>query len=58
MKTFKAKRSDWREKVMKALNLDYTINNEIIVFKGSIGNYETLVHLLVSERKKLNILTY
>jgi hypothetical protein len=58
MKTFKAKRNDWREKVMKALNLDYIIKNEIIVFKGSIGNYETLVELLVIESKKLNILTY
>jgi hypothetical protein len=58
MRTFKANRNDWREKVMKALNLDYIIKNEIIVFKGSIGNYETLVELLVIESKKLNILTY
>tara|TARA_R110000868_G_scaffold5801_2_gene33987 strand:- start:22 stop:198 length:177 start_codon:yes stop_codon:yes gene_type:complete len=58
MKTFKANRNDWREKVMKALNLEYTIVNDMIVVKGSIGEYKTLVDLLVSERIKLEILPY
>ena len=58
MKTFKANRSDWREKVMKALNLDYTIIDNMIVFKGSIGEYKTLVDMLVSERIKLGIAPY
>jgi hypothetical protein len=58
MKTFKASRNDWREKVMKAINLDYTIVNDMIVVKGSIGEYKTLVDLLVSERIKLGILPY
>jgi hypothetical protein len=58
MKTFKANRIDWREKVMKALNLDYTIVNDMIVFKGSIGEYKTLVDMLVSERIRLNITPY
>jgi hypothetical protein len=58
MKTFKAKRSDWREKVIKALGVDYTIVNDMIVVKGSIGNYKTLVDMLVSERIKLGILPY
>lgn len=58
MKTFKANRNDWREKVMKALNLEYTIVNDMIVVKGSIGEYKTLVDLLVSERIKLGILPY
>jgi hypothetical protein len=58
MRTFKANRSDWREKVMNALNLDYTIVNDMIVVKGSIGEYKTLVDLLVSERIKLGILPY
>jgi hypothetical protein len=58
MKTFKANRNDWREKVMKALNLQYTIVNDMIVVKGSIGEYKTLVDLLVSERIKLEILPY
>jgi hypothetical protein len=58
MKTFKANRSDWREKVMKALNLEYTIVNDMIVVKGSIGDYKTLVDMLVSERIKLGILPY
>ena len=58
MKTFKAKRSDWREKVIKALTVDYTIVNDMIVVKGSIGNYKTLVDMLVSERIKLGILPY
>ena len=58
MKTFKADRNDWREKVMKALNLDYTIINDMIVLKGSIGEYKTLVDMLVSERIKLGILPY
>ena len=58
MKTFKANRNDWREKVMKALNLQYTVVNDMIVVKGSIGEYKTLVDLLVSERIKLEILPY
>jgi hypothetical protein len=58
MKTFKANRNDWREKVMKALKLDYTIVNDMIVVKGSIGEYKTLVEMLVSERIKLGILPY
>ena len=58
MRTFKANRNNWREKVMKALNLDYTIINDMIVVKGSIGEYKTLVEMLVSERIKLGILPY
>ena len=58
MKTFKANRIDWREEVMKALNLDYTIVKDMIVFKGSIGEYKTLVDMLVSERIRLNITPY
>ena len=57
MKSFKAKRSDWRERVMKTLSLEYTIVNDMIVVKGSIGEYKTLVDLLVSERIKLGIST-
>lgn len=56
MKPFKAKRTDWREQVMKSLNLEYTINNDMIVYKGNIGNYKTFVDLLVSEGIKLGIL--
>ncbi len=58
MKTTKAGRTDWREKVMKALNLDYTIENDKIIYKGSLLGYNTLVDLLVSERIKLNINPY
>ncbi len=58
MRTFKANTNDWREKVMKALNLNYTIINDMIVFKGDIGEYKTLVDMLVSERIKLGILPY
>ena len=58
MKTFKASKNDWREKVMKSLNLDYTIVNDMIVVKGNIGDYKTLVDMLVSERIKLGILPY
>jgi hypothetical protein len=58
MRTFKANRNDWREKVMKALNLDYNIVNDMIVFKGNIGEYKTLVDMLVSERINLGILPY
>ena len=43
---------------MKALNLEYTIVNDMIVVKGSIGDYKTLVDMLVSERIKLGILPY
>jgi hypothetical protein len=43
---------------MKALNLDYNIINDMIVFNGSIGEYKTLVDMLVSERIKLGILPY
>ena len=56
MTTFKAKRTDWREQVMKSLNLEYTINNDMVVYKGKIGNYKTFVDLLVSEGIKLGIL--
>jgi hypothetical protein len=58
MKTYKANTNEWREKVMKALKLEYTIINNMIVVKGSIGDYKTLVDLLVSEREKLGILPY
>jgi hypothetical protein len=58
MGTHKAIRADWREKVMKALNLEYTIINNNIVYKGSIKGYNTLVDLLVSERIKLGINPY
>ena len=57
MKSFKAKRTDWRERVMKSLKLEYTIVNDMIVVKGSIGEYKTLVDMLVSERIKLGIST-
>jgi hypothetical protein len=58
MKKFKANKAEWREKVLNALNLEYTIENNMIVLKGSIGEYKTLVDLLVSERIKLGILPY
>jgi hypothetical protein len=58
MKTYKANTNEWREKVMKSLKLEYTIINNMIVVKGSIGDYKTLVDLLVSERIKLGILPY
>ena len=54
-KTHKAGRTEWREKVMNTLNLNYTIVNNKIIFKGNIGNYKTLVDLLVIEAEKLNI---
>jgi hypothetical protein len=54
-KTHKAGRTNWRENVMNALNLNYTIVNDQIIYKGSIGEYKTLVGLLVSEAKKKNI---
>ena len=55
MKTFKAGRTDWREKVMKIHNLQYTVVNDKIVFKGNLGKYKTLVDFLVSEAIILNI---
>jgi hypothetical protein len=58
MKTSKAKRNEWREKVMNALNLSYTLSDNQIVYKGSLGNYKTLLDLLVNERIKLGILPY
>ena len=58
MKTYKANTNEWREKVLKAINLEYTIVNGMIIVKGSIGDYKTLVDLLVSEREKLGILPY
>jgi len=58
MKTFKAGRNEWREKVLNTLNIEYTIVNDMIVVKGSIGQYKTLIDLLVSERIKLGILPY
>jgi len=58
MKTFKANRNDWREKVMIALELKYTIVNDMIVTKESIGEHKTLVNFLVSERIRLGILPY
>jgi hypothetical protein len=54
-KTHKAGRSDWREKVMQKLNLQYAIVNNQIVYKGSLGQYKTFVDLLVSERIKNGI---
>ena len=56
MKTFKATRTDWREEVMNEIKLNYTVVDNMIVFKGSIGNYKTLVDLLVSEGIKTGIL--
>lgn len=58
MKTHKANRNDWREKVLKTILIEYTIVNNKIVVKGSIGEYKTLVDLLVSERQKLGIFPY
>ncbi len=58
MKTSKANRNEWREKVMNALNLSYTLSDNQIVYKGSLGNYKTLVDLLVGERIRLGILPY
>lgn len=59
MKTHKANAGEWREKVMKSLKLDYTIDaNNQIVYKGDLKGYNTLVDLLVSERIKLGILPY
>jgi len=57
-KTHKAVTCEWREKVMNKLNLEYTILNNQIVYKGSIGEYKTLVGLLVNEAIKNNIKTY
>ena len=55
MRTFKASTCEWREKVMISLNLNYTIANGMIIFKGSIGEYKTFIDMLVQERKKLEI---
>jgi hypothetical protein len=57
-KTQKAVKTEWREKVLIALNLEYSIIGKNIIFKGDLGNYETLVNLLVSEAIKLSIKTY
>jgi hypothetical protein len=57
-KKHKAVNSQWREKVLITLNLEYTIIGKNIIFKGDIGNYNTLVDLLVSERIKLGINPY
>lgn len=57
-KSFKANKTDWREKVMNALGLKYTIVEDMIVYSGEIGGYKTLVDMLVSERTKLNIPLY
>jgi hypothetical protein len=54
-KTYKVGKTEWREKVLIALNLQYNIIDNQIIFKGDIGNYKTLVDLLVSERIKLSI---
>ena len=54
-KTYKVGKAEWREKVLIALNLEYNIIDNQIIFKGDIGNYKTLVDLLVSERIKLSI---
>lgn len=58
MKTFKANRNDWREKVLQTINLDYTIVGRKIVVKGDIRGYKTLVDLLVIECEKLGIQPY
>ncbi len=58
LKTHKAVNSQWREEVLITLNLEYTIVGKNIIFKGDIGNYNTLVDLLVSERIKLGINPY
>jgi adenylosuccinate lyase len=55
MGTHKAKTNLWREKVMKALNLEYKIINNQIVYKGQLKGYNTLVDLLVTECEKLGI---
>lgn len=58
IKTFKAGRTDWRENVMKALNLEYTIVNDQIIYKGQLNGYKTLVDLLVTETRILGIPTH
>ena len=58
MKTFKVNKNQWREQVMQALNLEYTIIGNKIVYKGYIGEYNSLVSLLVSEAQKLKISTH
>jgi hypothetical protein len=56
MKTYKATTCQWRVNGMKALNLEYTIVNNMIVYKGSIGQYKTLVDMLVTECNKLGLI--
>ena len=58
LKTHKAVNTQWRQEVLITLNLEYTIVGKNIIFKGDIGNYDTLVSLLVRERIKLGINPY
>lgn len=55
MKTYKCCTCNWREEVMKALGLAYTISKGMIVYKGSIAPYSTLVEMLIEKRIELGI---
>ena len=58
LKTHKAVNTQWRQEVLITLNLEYTIVGKNIIFKGDIGNYDTLVSLFERERIKLGINPY
>ena len=53
MKTYKASQCAWRIEVMNTLGLEYTIKNDMIVYKGNLS--KTLVGFLVEQRIKLGI---
>jgi len=53
IKTYKAGRTDWRENVLKALNMNYTVVNDIIIYKGALNT--SLVCFLVDKRIELKI---
>lgn len=53
MKTYKATQCAWRIEVMNTLGLEYTIVNNMIVYKGKLST--TLVSFLVEKKNKLGI---
>ena len=53
MKTYKASQCAWRIEVMNTLGLEYTIKNDMIVYKGNLS--KALVGFLVEQRIKLGI---
>ena len=53
MKTYKAKKTDLRVRIMDALNLPYELENNMIVYKGILET--SLVSFLVTKGIELNM---